>query len=219
MNCDAILFDLDGVLVDSAECVEGHWRRWATSHNLDVGRILEVAHGRRTVETILQFAPQLDAEAEAAELTQAEETDTRGVNEVQGARDLLCSLPRDVWAIVTSGNAVTAVTRIDHTGLPRPGVLVTSDDVLEGKPHPEPYLRAASVLNVAPSDCVVVEDTPTGIESAHAAGMRAVAVASTHERGVLKDADMIVDRLRDLVVDVNSDEGNSRFTVCSRGKR
>lgn len=219
MNCNAILFDLDGVLVDSAECVEGHWRRWAAKHSLEVDQILEIAHGRRTAETIKQVAPHLDAAAEAAELAQLEETDTRGVYEVEGARDLLHSLPRDAWAIATSGNAVTAVTRIDHTGLPRPNVLVTADDVLEGKPHPEPYLRAAETLDVTPNDCVVVEDTPAGVESARSAGMRVVAVGSTHERGALQAAQMIVDRLQDLVVEIGSDGGGPRFIIRSRGER
>ena len=219
MKCNAILFDLDGVLVDSAECVEGHWRRWAAKHSVDVDRILEIAHGRRTAETIQRVAPHLDAEAEAAELAQREETDTRGVYEVAGARDLLRSLPRDVWAIATSGNAVTAVTRIDHTGLPRPSVLVTADDVFEGKPHPEPYVRAAEALDVAPSDCVVIEDTPAGIESALRAGMRVVAFESTHERGALCDADMIVDRLPDLVVEASREGGSSRLTIRSRNDR
>ena len=213
MKCNAILFDLDGVLVDSAECVEGHWRRWASEHALDVEKILEVAHGRRTAETIKAVAPHLGIEAEAAELARREETDTDGVYEVAGARELLQSLPPSAWAIATSGNTTTAMTRIDHARLHRPVVLVSADDVSEGKPHPEPYLRAAHALGVASSDCVVVEDTPAGIKSGLAAGMRVVAIASTHPPSTLQDADMIVSRILDLAVEVNPGVGSPRLTI------
>jgi sugar-phosphatase len=217
MDCNAILFDLDGVLVDSAACVERHWCRWAASHGLDAERIVRVAHGRRTAETIATVAPHLDAELESAELARGEEIDTVGVYEVAGARGLLGCLPCDAWAIATSGNTRTALTRLRHTGLPEPEVLISADDVSQGKPDPEPYLLAARRLGIAASDCVVVEDTSAGVEAARAAQMRVIAISSTHTRDAVAHADMVVGCLRDLVVRVNAAGGSYRITIEARG--
>jgi phosphoglycolate phosphatase-like HAD superfamily hydrolase len=133
-DCDAVLFDLDGVLVDSAMCVERHWRRWAAEHGLDGDDLMRFVHGRPTVETIRLVAPHLPAEAEAARLNASEAFDVDGVVAIPGAARLVRSLPPDTWAIATSGTRDTAVTRLRHTGLPRPSVLVTADDVTRGKP-------------------------------------------------------------------------------------
>lgn len=216
LDCNAILFDLDGVLVDSAECVKRHWRRWAARHGLDADEIVRVAHGRRTAETIATVAPHLDAELESAELARGEEIDTVGVYEVAGARELLGCLPRDAWAIATSGNRRTALTRLRHTGLPEPAVLISADDVSRGKPDPEVYLLAARRLGIVAGDCVVVEDTPAGVESAQAAQMQVIAVASTHTRDALASADVVVDHLRDLVVRVDADGDTSRIAIETR---
>jgi sugar-phosphatase len=134
LECDAVLFDLDGVLVDSATCVERHWRRWAAQHNLDCDEIMRFAHGRPTVESIRLVAPHLPAEAEAAHLDAAEAVDTDGVVAVHGAAQLVRSLPPDAWAIATSGTRNTALTRLRHTGVPLPSVLITADDVVHGNP-------------------------------------------------------------------------------------
>src|SRR4051812_21349199 len=120
-ECLAILFDLDGVLVDSAECVEGTWRRWATSNALDPSEVIKVAHGRRTIETVQLVAPHLAAEEELAKLAASESTQTAGVYEIAGAREFLASIPGK-WAIVTSGIRSVATLRILHTNLPIPPV-------------------------------------------------------------------------------------------------
>ncbi len=198
--CQAILFDLDGVLIDSHLCIERHWRRWAFEHRLDAEAILRTAHGRRTEETIALIAPHLHVQAEAAALTRAEERDTEGLRYVPGARELVASLPDGTWAVVTSGNKTTALTRLGFAGLRSPTVLISADDVSEGKPAPMPYLTAASQLGFDPTDCVVIEDTITGVASGKAAGMRAIAVGSTEE---LRDAaDAMVSRLADVRITV-----------------
>jgi haloacid dehalogenase superfamily, subfamily IA, variant 3 with third motif having DD or ED/haloacid dehalogenase superfamily, subfamily IA, variant 1 with third motif having Dx(3-4)D or Dx(3-4)E len=203
--CKAILFDLDGVLVNSAECVERTWREWSARHQLDADEVIGVAHGRRTVETVRAVAPHLDALAEVEELEAKEALTTEGVYEIEGARELIASLPRDTWAIVTSGTRVIAEFRLKYVGIPIPRVMVCADEISNGKPHPEGYLTAAARLAVQPADCVVIEDTPPGIAAAHNAQMRAIAVSTTYPPEHLADADAVVRRLTDLQVAASGD--------------
>ena len=202
LHCDALLFDLDGVLIDSSTAIARHWANWAAQHDIDVAQILRVAHGVRSVETIQQVAPHLDAVQEAARLTAWEVADTAGVVAMPGAHQLLESLPTAAWTIVTSGSAELARARLRAAGLPVPARLVTADDVTHGKPAPEPYLRGASLLGVSPAHCVVIEDAPVGIEAGRRAGMRVLGVASTHTRADLLACGVtaLIERLADLRV-------------------
>jgi mannitol-1-/sugar-/sorbitol-6-phosphatase len=197
-ECDAILFDLDGVLVDSQAVVVRTWQEWAVEKDLDAGRILEVAHGRRPAEVVRLFAPHLDADAEARELERMETNDLEGVLEIEGARELLSSLPADGWTVVTSGTRALASGRMEHVGLPLPERFVSADDVENGKPHPEAYLKGAEILGVSPEACVVVEDAPSGVSSARSAGMRVIAVATTYREDDLHEADAVVASLTDI---------------------
>ena len=198
MHSAGILFDLDGVLVDSTECVERSWRNWAASRGLDADRVMQVAHGRRTVETVALVAPHLALAEEVAALEGVEAHTTEGVYEIPGARELLERLPLDAWAIVTSGIRSVATLRIRHTGLPMPRVLVPADEITRGKPDPEGYLTAAARLGRAPGECVVVEDAPAGLEAARAAGMRSIGIAGTFPASALTMADLVVPSLTDL---------------------
>lgn len=204
--CKAILFDLDGVLVDSAECVERTWRAWSARHRLKAEDVIAIAHGRRTIETVRAVAPHLDAAAEVAELEAKEAMTSEGIREIKGARELIAALPANRWAVVTSGTRAIASFRLNLVGLPVPRVMVCADEIKEGKPHPEGYLTAAARLGVAAGDCIVVEDTPPGIAAAYAGGMRVVAVSTTYPREQLVAADAVVDRLGDLQVEVRGDE-------------
>ena len=197
-GCVAVLFDLDGVLVDSTASIERTWRIWAGRHGLDAARIVEFAHGRRSEETLRSFASHLDADAEARELERIELDDAANVLKVEGASDLLAALPAESLAIVTSGTRAIATARMRHTGLPVPRVVVSADDVENGKPDPECYLKAADLLGVAPESCVVVEDAPPGIRAARLAGMAVVAVATTHPASELSEADAVARALNDL---------------------
>ena len=196
--CDAILFDLDGVLVDSHECVARIVRQWCERHGLDAGHVIATAQGRRPVETVQLVAPSLDAASEAAWLISREATETEGVFPVPGATRLLGGLPPRAWAVVTSGARAAAELRMRHAGLPRPPILICSEDVIFGKPHPEPYLTAARHLKVSPGGCVVIEDAPAGIESARRAGMRTIGVLSTYGAGAVEGADIIATSLASL---------------------
>ena len=200
MEYSAVLFDLDGVLIDSTSCVERHWHAWAAKHGLDGDSILKIAHGVRNVETMRLVAPHLDVEQEAADFAVNEVADTRGVTAVEGARDLLAGLDGARWAVVTSCGAPLAKARIEAAQLPMPAALITGSDVGRGKPDPAPYLLAAEVLAVPPASCVVIEDAPAGIRSGRSAGMRVIGIAFTYSRSDLLDsgADKVVERLTDL---------------------
>jgi sugar-phosphatase len=195
----AILFDLDGTLIDSSVVVERHWRRFASLHHLDVEPILAVCHGRRSIDTIREVAPHLDAEAAARELDDGEALDVDGLALVPGAADLLACLAPDTWAIVTSGHFELASRRLEALGLPVPPVMVCAEDVEHGKPDPEGYARAAELLGVEPDACVVVEDAPAGIAAGRALGAAVIGVATTHAPQELA-ADVVVPDLEGLDV-------------------
>ena len=198
----AILFDLDGVLVDSTESVERTLRRWSAAHGLDADAVIAVAHGRRTVETVPAVAPHLDVEKEVAALEAIESTMTEGVYEVPGARALVESLPRTSWAIVTSGARAVATLRIRHTHLTMPDVFICADEITHGKPHPEGYLTAAERLGMDPSECVVIEDAPVGLLAARAAGMWSIGIVGTFAADALANANLVVPRLTAIPAEI-----------------
>jgi sugar-phosphatase len=200
--CDAVIFDNDGVLVDSNAIAERHLRVWTQRHGLPFEPFAAIHHGRQTIDTIRLAAPQLDAAAEALALETEEANDKEGLVAFAGAQRLVSALPEGRWAIATSGTRRTATMRIVHVGLPLPRVLITADDVVKGKPAPDPYRLAAKGLGLDPTRCVVIEDASAGIASARAAGARVIAVASTSSPAALADADVIVARLDDLEIDV-----------------
>jgi mannitol-1-/sugar-/sorbitol-6-phosphatase len=189
VSAPALLVDLDGVLVDSLAAVNRAWTWWAARHGLDPTRFIE-AHGRTSRETIVELAPQLDPDREAALVEQREATDTAGVKALPGAAALLRSAQQ--LAIVTSGTRRLALARLQAAGLCAPAVLITAESVVHGKPDPEPYLLAAARLGVAPSDCTVFEDAPAGVQAGKAAGMRVVGVTTTVGAEELARADMLV---------------------------
>jgi len=197
-ECEAVLFDLDGVLVDSTACVERHWRLWAQQQGLDAAEIIKISHGRPTIETIRLVAPYLSAESEARSLDQSQADDTADLVEIAGAAKLLAAIPKNRWAVITSGNYAIATTRMRHTGLPLPQVLVTSDNLSQGKPHPEGYLKAATLLGAKPKQCMVIEDSPPGIQAAQAAGMAVIGVTTTYRAAELSAADTCVQTLADI---------------------
>ncbi|HSA56066.1 MAG TPA: HAD-IA family hydrolase, partial [Gemmatimonadaceae bacterium] len=160
LSCRAVLFDLDGVLVDSHLVVERTWQRWLARHDLHIPGLVARAHGRRSVETVLDVAPHLDAETEVRWLAEAELLDTDGLVALPGAQAAIAALPEARRAVVTSGGRALASLRLHQVGLPLPAVLVAAEDVRAGKPSPECYRLAASRLGVDPAQCVVVEDTP-----------------------------------------------------------
>jgi sugar-phosphatase len=194
-RCAAILFDLDGVLVDSTRSVERQWRIWAHEYGIDGDKLMAVGHGVRAVDVIRAVAPHLDAEAEVRKLESREAEDRDGVTVMPGAVELVRAIPEGRWGVVTSGTRHLASARLRLAGIPDPRVMVAADDVVNGKPHPEPYLKGAELLGASPAECLVIEDAPAGIQSAHAGGMKVIALTSTYPSSALREADAIVPRL------------------------
>jgi mannitol-1-/sugar-/sorbitol-6-phosphatase len=199
-HCAAILFDLDGVLVDSTRSVERQWRIWARARGIDEEKAVAIAHGVRAVEVIRAIAPHLDAEAEVRKLESQEAADHDGVAVMPGAAELVRAIPDRRWGVVTSGRRNLATARLKLAGIPIPRVMVTAGDVVDGKPHPEPYLKGAERLGVNPAECLVIEDAPAGIRSAHAGGMKVIALASTYPASALSEADAVVSKLDQIQI-------------------
>lgn len=199
-DCAAVLFDLDGVLVDSTTSVGRVWRGWAEQQGLDPESVIRAAHGRRTIETIRICAPHIDAESAVTMLEQLEIEDTLELAIIPGAAQLLASLPADRWAVVTSGTRPLALSRLKAAGLPIPSVLVAADDVSNGKPDPEPYRKGAEKLGIAAERCIVFEDTPPGIDAGRAAGMPVIALTTTYGREKLTAAQAVVTTLAEVSV-------------------
>src|SRR5579862_6492424 len=179
IRCSAVLFDMDGVLMDSTPAVTRVWRKWALAHNFEPNEVVARAHGRPSIATVRDYLPEADDVAENRLVERAEMEHLEGVVALPGARELLKSLPADRWTIVTSSTRPLAEVRLKAAGLSIPQKLITSSDVVNGKPHPEPYQKAAALLGFPAYDCVVVEDVPAGIRAGKSAGARVMAFTTT----------------------------------------
>lgn len=188
ISCAALLFDLDGVLINSTPAVARVWRQWAVEHGFNPEEVVARAHGRPSLTTIREYLPNADHRMENREVERREIGDLDGVVPLPGALDLLSSLPEDRWTIVTSCTRPLAEARIKAAALPLPWKMITSNDIQHGKPHPEPYLKGASVLGVPAEECVVLEDVPAGVRAGKSAGARVIAFTTTVKATGLKDA-------------------------------
>ncbi|CAM5653616.1 Phosphoglycolate phosphatase [Mycolicibacterium aubagnense] len=181
----AFLFDMDGTILSSIAAAERVWAAWAQKHGLDVETFLPTIHGVRAVETIRRLnLPGVDVMAEVEALTQAEFEDVEGIEAIPGAAAFLKALPPQRWAIVTSSPRRLAIRRLEATGLPIPPLMITGEDVTNGKPAPDCFLLAADRLGLKPQDCLVFEDAPAGIQAAEAAGTKVVVITATHRHAV-----------------------------------
>ena len=167
----ALLFDCDGVLVDSDASVLSAWTRWAESYGLDPLAVFAMVHGRRAAETVAALIAEPQQATALAAINRFEIEDAETVTAIPGADQLLNDLPDGRWAVVTSATRALANARLSAAGLPKPTVLITADDVKAGKPDPSGYLLAAKRLGAQPSGCVVLEDAVAGIAAGRAAGV------------------------------------------------
>ena len=194
----AVLFDLDGVLVESREATERVWRDWAGRKGIDEAELLSVMHGVQSVEVIRALRPELDAVAESEEVERRQAEDLDGLRAIPGAAEALGAAREDRVAVVTSATRPLAEARLGAVGIEPPAVMVFAGDVERGKPDPEGYLTAARRLGVDPAEALVVEDSPPGIEAGRAAGAATVGVTSTHAAAELAAADVVIGTLEDL---------------------
>lgn len=194
----AVLFDLDGVLVDSLRVVERAWTRWAREQDISAAAVLAVIHGRTARDVIGMFTPHLDVAEQALRVSGYETHDRGELAVVPGARECVGIASQGCWAVVTSGARKLAVARLAAVGLPVPEILITADDVTSGKPDPEPYRQAAGTLGVRTGECVVVEDAPMGVLAAKRAGMTVLAVTTTHQATALRHADLVFPTMHDV---------------------
>jgi sugar-phosphatase len=188
IQCKGVLFDLDGVLADSTPAVARVWTIWANKYGLDPEETIRKAHGRPSIATIRELLLNGDHETENAIVERMEIEDIDGVISLPGAVELLNALPANRWTIVTSCTRPLALVRLRAAGLPIPVKLITSNDITNGKPHPEPYLAGANLLGLAAADCVVFEDAPAGIRAGKAAGARVIALQTTEGDQLLRQA-------------------------------
>ncbi len=188
IQCSALLFDLDGVLIDSTPAVARVWTRWALEHGFNPEETVARAHGRPSLTTVREYLPNADHEVENREVERREIEDLDGVIPLPGALELLASLPVERWTIVTSCTRALAEVRIKAAGLPLPKKIVTSNDITQGKPHPEPFLKGAAILGFPAAECVVLEDAPAGVRAGKASGARVIAFRTTVNEEELREA-------------------------------
>jgi len=211
ISCRAVLFDMDGTLVDSTRVVEAAWEWWAKRHDLPLETVLSFSHGRPTIATMEQFLPGQDHTGELEEMTRYEEIEVGGILAIPGAVQVVGALQNHPWAIVTSAWRMLAEARVVAAGLPLPNVIVPVDEIRNGKPDPEGYLCAAEQLGVPPQECLVFEDTRPGIEAGLNAGMHVVGLLTTMPADQLRHRPLIRD-FREVTIRPEGDRLNVEIT-------
>lgn len=178
--CQGVLFDMDGILISSLGSVERTWTKWANMRGLDPTHVISVIHGRRAIETAAELRPDLDSAEELKLIEEIEVADGDGISVLPGVLELIAALPVDRWTVVTSATERLARLRLALGGIPVPERLITGDSVSEGKPHPAPFLAGARLLGFPPEQCVVFEDSASGVKAGCAAGCTVIATTFSH---------------------------------------
>jgi mannitol-1-/sugar-/sorbitol-6-phosphatase len=217
--CSGILFDMDGVLLDSTPAVARVWHGWAIEHGFNPEEVVRAAHGRPSLTTVREYLPGSDYAAENREVERREIADLDGVAPLPGAVELLQALPPERWAVVTSCTRPLAEVRLRAGWLPRPKFFITSDDIENGKPAPDPYLKGARMLGLNPAECIVVEDVPAGVRSGKAAGCRVIALCTTMPEGELRSAgaDWLVEDCSAITL-LSGERGEGKLALSLRVK-
>lgn len=206
IRCKGILFDMDGILISSITSVERSWTKWAHLRGVDPALTRKTAHGRRAIETIAKLRPDLDSEKELKVIEDIEVADNDGLTVLPGVLDLLAALPADRWTVVTSATERLARIRLAAGGIPVPDHLVAAEHVTRGKPHPEPFLTGAALLGVSPKECVVFEDSPSGVKAGRTAGCTVVATTFSLSAEFLEAAHYLLRDLTGIRVESAADQ-------------
>lgn len=209
---------MDGILISSLGSVERSWTKWAQMRGIDPEYACRIAHGCRAIETVARLRPDLDSEAELKLIEEIEIADNEGLTVLPGVAELLAALPPERWTVVTSATERLARVRLEVGGIPMPRQLVTADQVIQGKPHPEPFLAGAALLGLAPGDCVVFEDSSSGARAGQAAGCTVVATTFSHPVETLDAAHYLVNDLTGVrvVIPESGDGLVLRFAPLAR---
>ncbi|ADY66409.1 haloacid dehalogenase-like hydrolase [Agrobacterium tumefaciens] len=203
----AFLFDMDGTLLNSIAVVERVWREWAVDNGIEPEAFLQRIHGMRASEVVRREAvPGLDIQEQADMLLQKEMDDVDGILQIPQAAAFLEKLPAGKWAIVTSAARALAELRLAAAGLTPPPVMICAEDVVNGKPDPEGYRKAAAKLGVAPEDCVVFEDAPAGILAGESMGATVVVINATHSHPI-ETPHLSIGGYGELDVTIGDDDG------------
>ena len=212
-----LLFDMDGVLISSIASVVRCWQRWAAHYGVPDAATVQVPHGVRAVDIMQILKPGVDSDEGLKLIEEMELNDLADMEVLPGARDLLESLPKERWAIVTSATRRLMLGRLQAARLPVPDRIIAGDEVIHGKPHPEPYMRGAALIEVTAQDAVVVEDAPTGVGAGKAAGCRVLAVLGTHGEQELRaaGADWVVASLENVSARLTDGQLELRFREAS----
>lgn len=220
IECRGVLFDMDGVLISSIDSVERCWTAWARRHDFNPDRALRIVHGCRAEDTMRRMAGelglQIDLAAELKVLEDLEVADQQGVRALAGVLDLMRALPRDRWTVVTSATRRLARARLTAAGIVPPERMISGDDVAEGKPHPAPYLAGAALLGAAAAECVVFEDSLSGVASGRAAGCTVIATTFTHRAEELAAADYLLDDVTGVAAEQAAEGLTLRFAPRAR---
>jgi sugar-phosphatase len=213
----AIVFDLDGVLVDTMPSIRAAWTQWALARNLSPDEVLASIH-MTGVELVRHFAPDVDPVAEVGAISARQASNETALARFAGSLELLEHLPPERWAIVTLARLEPAMRHLAMAGLPVPRVLITAELTPRGKPDPAGYRLAAERLGVAPDDCVAIEDSPAGIRAAREAGMIAIGVTNTHHESELHGANEVITSLTSLELTLNSAGADNRISIVRKIK-
>jgi mannitol-1-/sugar-/sorbitol-6-phosphatase len=218
VRCKGILFDMDGILISSVGSVERSWTKWARMRDVDPAYALTIIHGRRAIETVAMLRPDLDPGEELKLIENIELADGKDITVLPGVRELITALPKDRWTVVTSATERLARMRLEASGFTLPERLVTAETVNEGKPNPAPYLAGAALLGFAPEECVVFEDSASGVAAGCAANCIVVATTFSHEAEHLECANYILRDLTGVTAEVLPDGAGLalRFTPLGR---
>ncbi len=205
LSCKYLIFDLDGTLVDSGDVVEKVWKIFSDRFGFDFEKdVLPICHGRPAKYPLMELMPTItqkeidDVEKEFGEM---EINMIDGLLPIKGAREFLTSIPCDRWAIATSCSKKLALARLKGAGLPVPKILVTAEMVEKAKPFPDPFLKAAELLEVSPSDCVVFEDSPAGISAGKSAGAVVIGINMTDTAKKISFPDFSINNMGEVRIE------------------
>ena len=207
---------MDGILISSLASVERSWTKWANMRGVDPAYALGLIHGRRAIESVAMLRPDLDPEKELMLIEDFELADGQGITVLPGVKELIATIPPDRWTVVTSATERLARLRLAASGFKVPERMVTAETVNEGKPNPAPYLAGAALLAFAPEECVVFEDSASGVAAGCAAGCIVVATTFSHEAEHLECANYLVRDLSGMKASVLPDGLTLRFTPLER---